>query len=479
MSKREHLSEAIERFISYVDETIEEVYRNDFYAEFDTVRYALGEVSDWLKNKLKLKAVILYGYKSEAVDTFWLGDQTYNELIEFIYNSQIRLDSLEEVLKRLEKLKKVAEKSEKHFKGQETIDKQSFTYKGFKVEALNLSKETASAMLQAIDCLEEIFKKRGVEALVHEAIEKVYLQHNPSEDMGKGWGISQAYYQDRKVYLFDTILDLDDEMPEIKSICYGFIHEIGHWVHLDYIPREAKALWDSGWDGIMEGRADLDSEESQNHPLLNKLEVPTTYARKNPKEDFAETFARFMIDPNSISEIAKERLKATLSLSAGFGRKFMRLGSRIERLMYRVAKLEQEEKCSKAEDYFFDNPLAKSVREFAESEALSNDPETAKKSIENSDNPDRSLTKAKKESILAPPPPAEIKEKPGGKEFSTLNQLVIDTEEKVKGVPKGFEEAPKVDPDEIKKESEKTLKEKKKEVVRKVMRRKGYDSFNA
>ena len=75
--------------------------------------------------------------------------------------------------------------------------------------------------------------------------------------------------------------------------------------------------------------------------------------------------------------------------------------------------------------------------------------------------------------------PEEIKEKPGGKEFSTLNQLVIDTEEKVKGVPKGFEEAPKVDPDEIKKESEKTLKEKKKEVVRKVMRRKGYDSFNA
>ena len=356
---------------------------------------------------------------------------------------------------------------------------QSFTYKGFKVEALNLSKETASAMLQAIDFLNDLFKKRGVVALVHEAIDKVYLQHNPSEDMGKGWGTSEAFYKDNEVYLFDTILDRHDEMPEIKSICYGFLHEIGHWVHLDYIPREAKALWDSGWDGVMMGRADLDTEEAQNHPILNRLEIPTSYARKNPKEDFAETFARFMIDPNSISEIAKERLKATLSLSAGFGRKFMRLGSRIRHLMYRVAKLEQEEKQSKAEDYFFDNPLAKSVREFADSEALSNDPETAAKSIENSDNPDRSRTKAKKESILAPPPPKEIKEKPGGKEFSTLNQLVVNTEEKVKGVPKGFDEAPKINPDEIKKNSEKTTKEKKKEVVRKVMRRKGYDSFDA
>jgi len=478
MAKRLLPSKFIEEIIKYTDATIDEAYRNQDYAEM-IIRDSIGEIAGMLRKSLEQKVLELYGYKSEGYNNFWRGDQTYFDLLDFISNSSDEIKDVEEILTRLNKVKQVALQSEKHYKGQETIDRHSFTYKGFKVEALNLSKETASAMLQAIDCLEEIFKKRGVEALVHEAIEKVYLQHNPSEDMGKGWGVSQAYYQDRKVYLFDTILDLEDEMPEIKSICYGFIHEIGHWVHLDYIPREAKALWDSGWDGIMEGRADLDTEESQNHPLLNKLEVPTSYARKNPKEDFAETFARFMIDPNSISEIAKERLKATLSLSAGFGRKFMRLGSRIRHLMYRVAKLEQEEKQSKAEDYFFDNPLAKSVREFAESEALSNDPETAKKSIENSDNPDRSKSKAKKESILAPPPPDEIKEKPGGKEFSTLNQLVVDTEEKVKGVPKGFEEAPKVDPDEIKKESEKTLKEKKKEVVRKVMRRKGYDSFNA
>lgn len=148
---------------------------------------------------------------------------------------------------------------------------------------------------------------------------------------------------------------------------------------------------------------------------------------------------------------------------------------RLYKLMQRVARLERMSKENiKPEDVFFDNPLTKSVKEFAESSALSNDPETAKKSIEQSENPDRTRSEAKKESILAPPPPSEIKEKPGGKEFSTLNQLVIETEEKVKGVPKGFKDAPKVDPEEALAESKKSDKQIKKEVVQKVMRRKGY-----
>jgi hypothetical protein len=150
---------------------------------------------------------------------------------------------------------------------------------------------------------------------------------------------------------------------------------------------------------------------------------------------------------------------------------------RIRQLMIRVARLERlskEKKDIEAEDVFFDNPLNKSVKEFAESGALSNDPETAKSSVKNSDNPDRGVAKAKKESILAPPPPDEIKQQAGGEEFSTLNQLVIDTEEKVRGVPKGFDEAPKVDPEEPLAQVKKDTKQLKKEVVKKVMRRKGY-----
>ncbi len=149
---------------------------------------------------------------------------------------------------------------------------------------------------------------------------------------------------------------------------------------------------------------------------------------------------------------------------------------RLYHLMMRVARLERvsKEKNTKAKDVFFDNPLHKSVKELAESKALSNEPDTAKHSIEMSDNPDRTKDEAKKESLEAPPPPSEIKSKPGGKEFSTLNQLVIDTEEKVKGLPKGFEDAPKVDPKEPLPMTSKSRSQIKKEVVKKVMRRKGY-----
>lgn len=149
---------------------------------------------------------------------------------------------------------------------------------------------------------------------------------------------------------------------------------------------------------------------------------------------------------------------------------------RLYHLMVRVARLERvsKEKNTKAKDVFFDNPLHKSVKELAESKALSNDPDTAKHSIEMSDNPDRTRAEAKKESLEAPPPPSEIKDKPGGEEFSTLNQLVIDTEEKVKGLPKGFEDAPKVDPKEPLPMTSKSRSQIKKEVVKKVMRRKGY-----
>lgn len=147
---------------------------------------------------------------------------------------------------------------------------------------------------------------------------------------------------------------------------------------------------------------------------------------------------------------------------------------KLKELHIRIARLERLAEAPSAEGEFFDNPLTKSVREFAESDALSNDPEIAKNSVAQADEAKvvEKPSEAKKDALLAPPPPSEIKEKPGGKEFSTLNQFVVQTEEKVKGVPKSFEEAPKSE--EVKPESEKSNKERKQEAVKKVMRRLAY-----
>lgn len=120
----------------------------------------------------------------------------------------------------------------------------------------------------------------------------------------------------------------------------------------------------------------------------------------------------------------------------------MTFEQRLRSLMLRVAKLEQE--APSEEGAFYDNPLNRSVRELAESKAISNDLDVAEKAVECVEmKKDEGL--AEGEAILAPPTPNEIKQKPGGKELSTLNQFIVDTEEDIKGVPKGHDEAPKAE----------------------------------
>ena len=136
---------------------------------------------------------------------------------------------------------------------------------------------------------------------------------------------------------------------------------------------------------------------------------------------------------------------------------------RIASLMRRVAELEQAQS---AESAFFDNPTKRSVRNLAESKAITNRVDTAEKAIQSGEmKKDDKLIES--ETVLAPPPPEEILKKPGGKELSTLNQFIVKTEEKIKGVPTCHEEIPKSKP--ITKE--KTKLEVKKSLVEKVVER--------
>jgi len=132
--------------------------------------------------------------------------------------------------------------------------------------------------------------------------------------------------------------------------------------------------------------------------------------------------------------------------------------------MQRVAKLEQ---APSAESVFFDNPTKRSVRNLAESKAITNKVETAEKAIQSGEmKKDEKLIES--EAIIAPPPPEEIVKKPGGKEFSTLNQFIIKTEESVSGVPNSFKDAPKAKPPTTK---EKDKTKVKKDLVEKVVER--------
>lgn len=99
-----------------------------------------------------------------------------------------------------------------------------------------------------------------------------------------------------------------------------------------------------------------------------------------------------------------------------------------------------------AEEFFHDNPKKRETREFAGVKALSNDVPIAAKAVKDMDNAAESVSKAKSDARKAPPTPDDIKKKPGGKQFGTLNRYIINTEQPgVKGVPSHRDDLPKHD----------------------------------
>lgn len=111
----------------------------------------------------------------------------------------------------------------------------------------------------------------------------------------------------------------------------------------------------------------------------------------------------------------------------------------------RTASVESGPAAPSAEDMFFDNPEKREVRELAETEAVSNDPDVAEQSKEQKGKPPAVVRHEVQKAKAAPPTPSDIKEEPGGDEFSTLNRFVVVTEEPVPGVPEGHDEVPKHD----------------------------------
>jgi hypothetical protein len=86
---------------------------------------------------------------------------------------------------------------------------------------------------------------------------------------------------------------------------------------------------------------------------------------------------------------------------------------------------------------FFDNPQAREVREFSESGALSNNPESAETFEE------------ELRAEIAPPNPSEIiEDTAGADEFSTLSRFIVETEQPVEdeaNIPQGYDDVDKAD----------------------------------
>jgi hypothetical protein len=63
--------------------------------------------------------------------------------------------------------------------------------------------------------------------------------------------------------------------------------------------------------------------------LYQELGIPTDYGRTNEKEDFAESFVFFMVQPEKLTNNARYRMNRTLWLSGFGGKPVMRLAMRV------------------------------------------------------------------------------------------------------------------------------------------------------
>ncbi len=287
------------------------------------------EVNQKLTRDLRLAVKHLYGHRTVAYNNYWGGDfPKFNEALESSKNSYGDMSDYESLYEKVKALLPLIEQRERSFSGQETIERKVFRHKGFKVTAEDLSEVVIEAMLEPLDVIDHLFKKRKVQVLLHESLEQVILRSNPEEEILGNWGISSAKYVSGKklVYLYDDLLDTTCHISGMKNIVYTFIHEVGHWLHVDFLSEDARDFWNKSWEGVIPKDMDyLTYEQASKNDTLKELGIPTPYGHRDPFEDFAETFAYFILKPERLSERACERMKETLRMSYRAGRSFMRL----------------------------------------------------------------------------------------------------------------------------------------------------------
>lgn len=281
-----------------------------------------------LSDGLVRSAKRLYGSKTKAFSDYWGADFPQYEKALLLSKDHSGMEAFIKFSNQVSVLAKIIAQKEKEFKDQETVEHRAFNHNGYKVEANDLSEVVIEAMLEPLDVVQHLFKKRGVEVLLHEALEKVLLKADPEDKIDGGWGSARAkyIYGEKVVILYDSILDETCDISGIKGLVYGFIHEIGHWLHVDFLTKDAHEYWNKAWAGVIpEGVSYLEYEVAKENETLNELGIPTAYGRRDPFEDFAETFSFFILAPDKLSERACERMKETLRMSMRGGRVFMRL----------------------------------------------------------------------------------------------------------------------------------------------------------
>lgn len=133
----------------------------------------------------------------------------------------------------------------------------SFNYQGFKIEnPERMGESQCRRILEGVDYVVALFKKRGVTTLLRDTITEVRLLPSLGQD-GPSRTFGFYYPQERLIELSAQMVG-QGKGRFMEWVNEVFLHEVGHHVHMTYIKGEARAAWDSGWQEVKDQQSKKD-----------------------------------------------------------------------------------------------------------------------------------------------------------------------------------------------------------------------------
>ena len=124
-----------------------------------------------------------------------------------------------------------------------------------------LPDKVARTLLDGLDYVIGLFKRRGVEALFYESVKviRLFSDYAPSNQ-----GPATGHYNTaaKRIGLSAVALEqMKGGGRFLKSWVHEiFLHELGHHLHLSILPTTAKAEWDAGWAGVEDAKQELEAK---------------------------------------------------------------------------------------------------------------------------------------------------------------------------------------------------------------------------
>jgi len=140
---------------------------------------------------------------------------------------------------------------------------EKFTWKGLKIEVSGYTEQEVRKTLDALSWVLDLFKRRGMSKTLYQGLREVIMTrdtlHITNERTQKEMAAAASYNPGRKqIVLREHSIKARITGRFLKNwLAEVFIHEFGHYIHLDVLPKEAKDFWDSGWDFVEKARKDL------------------------------------------------------------------------------------------------------------------------------------------------------------------------------------------------------------------------------